>query len=150
MIRKATINDKDVLNNLITVFVKYEADNFDENNHNDFKFLSYIDKRIDNSEYMVYVDEEDNKIVGFILASFMRNNVIKKTDEVKIDILYVDEEYRCKGIGTNLVNKVVDNCKSLGVKFLRIDNFVKNKEANDLYEKLGFSPLVVERRKKLD
>lgn len=150
MIRKATMEDKGILNMLVTEFVKYEADNYDENNHNDIIMHSYVDRRIDNNDYMVYVDEEDNKIVGFIIAEFLRGNLVKKTDEVKIAVLFVNKNYRCKGIGTNLINTVVDKCKSYGVKYLRIDNFAKNKEANDLYEELGFDTLVVERRKKLD
>lgn len=150
MIRKATINDKDILNKLVTEFVKYEADNFDENNRNDFILTSYVDRRIDNEDFMVYVAEEDNKIVGFTIAEYLKGNIIKKTVEVKIVILFVDKDYRCKGIGTSLVNKIVNDCKKNGVKYLRIDNFIKNEEANDLYEKLGFNILVVERRKKLD
>jgi len=150
MIRKAVLEDKDILNNMITDFVKYEADNYDDNNRNDIKFSNYIDRRIDNDDYLVYVDEEDNEIVGFIIAEFLRNNLVKKTDEVKISILYVLDDYRCKGIGTSLINKVVDECKLLNVNYLRMDNFIKNEEANDLYEKLGFNILVVERRKKLD
>ncbi|MBR6133324.1 MAG: GNAT family N-acetyltransferase [Bacilli bacterium] len=150
MIRKATINDKDILNKLVTEFVKYEADNFDENNRNDFILTSYVDRRIDNEDFMVYVAEEDNKIVGFTIAEYLKGNIVKKTVEVKIDIVSVNKDYRCKGIGTSLVNQIVNDCKKNGVKYLRMDNFVNNKEANDLYEKLGFDILVVERRKKLD
>ena len=150
MIRKATMDDKDTLNRLVSEFVKYEADNFDENNRNDFILTSYVDRRIDNEDYMVYVAEEDNKIVGFTIAEYLRGNIVKKTVEVKVAILFVDKNYRCKGIGTSLVNQIVNDCKKNGVKYLRIDNFVNNKEANDLYEKLGFDILVVERRKKLD
>ena len=150
MIRKATMDDKDTLNRLVSEFVKYEADNFDENNRNDFILTSYVDRRIDNENFMVYVAEEDNKIVGFTIAEYLRGNIVKKTVEVKVAILFVDKNYRCKGIGTSLVNQIVNDCKKNGVKYLRMDNFVNNKEANDLYEKLGFDILVVERRKKLD
>ena len=150
MIRKATMDDKDTLNRLVSEFVKYEADNFDENNRNDFILTSYVDRRIDNENFMVYVAEEDNKIVGFTIAEYLRGNIVKKTVEVKVAILFVDKNYRCKGIGTSLVNQIVNDCKKNGVKYLRMDNFVNNKEANDLYEKLGFGILVVERRKKLD
>jgi GNAT superfamily N-acetyltransferase len=150
MIRKATMDDKDILNKLVSEFVKYEADSFDENNRNDFILTSYVDRRIDSEDFMVYVAEEDNKIVGFTIAEYLKGNIIKKTVEVKIVILFVDKDYRCKGIGTSLVNQIVNDCKKNGVKYLRIDNFIKNEEANDLYEKLGFNILVVERRKKLD
>ena len=79
MIRKATISDKDILNRFVSEFIKYEADNFDENNRNDFILTSYVDRRIDNEDFMVYVAEEDNKIVGFTIAEYLRGNIIKKT-----------------------------------------------------------------------
>ena len=150
MIRKAIDSDKDLLNKLVTNFVKNEAINFDENNRDDIILSSYVDRRINSDNYMIYIDEEDNKVVGFVIAEFLRDNIIKKTDELKISILYVDKDYRCKGIGTSLINEVINNCKKLGVKYIRIDNFYKNEEANRLYGELGFNILVVERRKKLD
>ena len=149
MIRKASIEDVDILNDFFTDIIKYEADMYDENNKNSLIIKNYFQNKVINNDYIIYVSEEDNKVVGFISGMFLRGNLVKKTDEVKIDVLYVLDSYRNRGIGSKLIETSINNCKNRKVQYVRIDNFVANEDASRLYEKYGFSPLVIERRKKI-
>jgi len=149
MIREANKDDIKILDEYVTNFVRDEAIMYEENNKSDLIISGYSERRLNDKDVIIFVDVEDDKIVGFINGSFMRGNSVKKTDEVKIDMLYVIEEYRNKGIGSKLIDAFVNSCKDRGVKYLRIDNFIANEGASRLYERLGFTPHILERRKKL-
>lgn len=69
----------------------------------------------------------DSKIVGCLLVE-------KHLDGVLLDEIYLDEEYRNKGIGTSIIKKILeDNI----ITYLWV--YKNNKEAFRLYEKLGFT-----------
>lgn len=148
MVRKAKKEDVKTINKLITYFIRDEANDYDENNRNDLIVMGYAEKRVDTEDNIIYVYEDKDEIVGFVSGSFQRGNTVKKTDEVKIEMLYVLDDYRNKGIGTKLIDAFVNECKEKNVSYVRIDNFLKN-PAGNLYERLGFNPLVIERRKKI-
>lgn len=53
-----------------------------------------------------------------------------------IDILWVDESYRSKGIGSQLMNKVQTVAKEKGCSLIHLDTF--DFQAKDFYLKNGF------------
>ncbi|BCZ47280.1 acetyltransferase [Clostridium gelidum] len=74
----------------------------------------------------IYIFEENNVIKGFI-------GVI---EENYIAGLFVKKEYQGKGIG----QKLIDYCKSKYL-LLKLDVFIKNKNAVNFYYKNGFKVL---------
>ena len=148
-VRKASINDINVLNKMLTDFIRYEAINFDENNRTDLVTTNFFDKRLADANSIVLVYLDDEKIVGCIIGSFIRGNIIKKTDEFQIETVYVIEGYRGRKIGTKLINTLVSEVKDKGAKYILISNYAANNRAGNLYQKLGFLPHIVKRRKKI-
>ena len=69
----------------------------------------------------------DSKIVGCLLVE-------KHLDGVLLDEIYLDEEYRNKGIGTSIIKNIIKNNTII---YLWV--YKNNKEAFRLYEKLGFT-----------
>lgn len=69
----------------------------------------------------------DNKIVGCILLK--NNNNSKLLDEI-----YLEEEYRNKGIGTEIIKDILNNND---VVYLWV--YKENEKAISLYKKLGFN-----------
>ena len=69
----------------------------------------------------------DNKIVGCILLK--NNNNSKLLDEI-----YLEEEYRNKGIGTEIIKDILNNND---VVYLWV--YKENEKALSLYKKLGFN-----------
>lgn len=69
----------------------------------------------------------DNKIVGCILLT--NNDSGKLLDEI-----YLEEEYRNKGIGTKIIMDILDNND---VVYLWV--YKENEKAISLYKKLGFN-----------
>lgn len=74
----------------------------------------------------IYIFEENNVIKGFI--GITEGNYIAG--------LFVKKEYQGKGIGKNLIDYC--KCKYL---FLKLDVFMKNKNAVNFYNKNGFKVL---------
>ena len=69
----------------------------------------------------------DNKIVGCIL--------LKNNDNSKLlDEIYLEEEYRNKGIGTKIIMDILNNND---VVYLWVNK--ENEKAISLYKKLGFN-----------
>ena len=73
-----------------------------------------------------YVYELDDEIVGFYIAS-------KVLDLVEIFTIAVDEDYRKRGIGKELLSHLIEKSKESGLEVS-----VKNFKAIGLYEKFGF------------
>ena len=68
----------------------------------------------------------DNKIIGCLL-------VTNKDDGKLLDELYIEEEYRNKGIGTNIIKDILNNND---IVYLWV--YKDNERAISLYKKLGF------------
>lgn len=69
----------------------------------------------------------DNKIVGCLLLT-------NKDDGKLLDEIYLEEEYRNKGIGTEIVKDILNNND---IVYLWV--YKENKKAISLYKKIGFN-----------
>ena len=69
----------------------------------------------------------DNKIVGCLLLT-------NKDDGKLLDEIYLEEEYRNKGIGTKIIMDILNNND---VVYLWV--YKENEKAISLYKKLGFN-----------
>ncbi|MGB0880466.1 MAG: GNAT family N-acetyltransferase [Polaribacter sp.] len=63
-------------------------------------------------------------------------NTRKKT--LYIDQITVNKEFRKQEIGKMLMNEALDLAKKLKVAEIRLDNWIKNEEANGFFKSLGF------------
>lgn len=68
----------------------------------------------------------NNKIIGCLL-------VYPKDDGILLDEIYLEEEYRNNGIGTNIIEKII---KDNNIIYLWV--YKANKKAINLYKKLDF------------
>ncbi len=122
MIRKHTNND---LESILTIWLN--ASNLAHPFLNDafVKEVAHAMRHIyiPNSETWVY--EENNTVLGFI---GMQGN--------EIGGLFVDPEYHSKGIGSNLVNYILNMHDTLEVEV-----FKNNSIGNAFYKKYGFKQI---------
>lgn len=68
----------------------------------------------------------DNEIVGCVL-------VVNKDDGVMLDEIYIESDFRNKGIGTKIIKEILQENK---VVYLWV--YKENEKAISLYKKLGF------------
>ncbi len=76
--------------------------------------------------------KQDNQIIGFIIFSPIN-------PEAHILSISVKKEMQSKGIGTLLLNSMLDQCKVMNYKKIFLEVRASNIQAINFYEKLGFS-----------
>jgi GNAT superfamily N-acetyltransferase len=128
-VREAKEKDYEELMILFNDFVgedRYSKHDFDS-------FLKVL--KIKNN--FVYVAEDSDKLIGF--AAFSVRLVIRYPKPIaELDELYVMPEYRRKGVGKMLMNKVVTQAKKSGCYRLYIGSHYKHKAAHKFYESMAF------------
>lgn len=117
MIRKANIKDKEDiirLGNLV--------------NHN-FSSVYDMDEYFSNDYNVIYLDIENGKIVGMIMAIILY-------ESCEILNVVVEDNFRRKGIASNLMDTLISEFpESIEILTLEVD--VNNKNAIKLYQKFG-------------
>ncbi len=125
MIREALIDDIDKI---------YELGNLLNTDFSKTYDLSFY---IESDNYLVLVND-DNKINAFLI-------VLKGIDSLDIEVIYVQEDSRRKGIATNLLFFLINNYAT-DKKAIFLEVAVNNNKAIALYKKMEFE--IVNVRKK--
>ena len=87
---------------------------------------------------------EFNKRGVRVVAILFRNKIIG-IDEAQINYFAINQKYRRKGFGSNLMSYVINQCKKLSIKKLILEVSDKNSIAEAFYSKFNF--LTVGKRK---
>jgi len=128
-IRKAVENDFEQINTLFMEFAEFE--------NLPGKMVNTVEQMIDEQEFFNcwVVETDDNKIIGYVTYFFCYYTWIGKA--MYMDDLYVKPEFRGTGIGTQLINKVIQYAKETGCHKLRWQVSGWNSPAIAFYKKLG-------------
>lgn len=81
-------------------------------------------------EFRNYVIKDKDNIIGGIRICLYLNECMF------ISVLFVEESYRGKGLGSRLLQYVEDRAKSKGIKLVHLDTF--DFQAKDFYSKHGY------------
>jgi len=84
---------------------------------------------------ILLVVEEKDQIIGFVWGNLIVYGFFRYGT---IDELFVKKEFRNKGIGSSLVKAIMKKFKGLKTKVVFVATEKENKEAIELYKKLGF------------
>jgi len=101
---------------------------------NKFILHHFSNSRLNNYEYVIYIQNDLLDIIGFIGIYYIN-------EYLSLNQLCIDNNYRNKGYATNLINFILDLYKEIPI-ILYID---KNKENTDnlynFYSKKGFKEI---------
>lgn len=109
----------------------------------------YFNLLTTHQEYIVYVAEEENLLVGFVIGEIHAYNksetlYYQGTKRAEAWDLFTNMKYRGKGIGSALLKALETECKQRGCQHIILNNVdSENKKAQELYVDLGYSPWVV-------
>ncbi len=157
-IKKAKLED---LNQIIELWEKYEE--FEEK-FVDLKKQDYVRKRKEAEKNMkenfkrcikgnkaeIFVAEDNNEIIGFILISKSKGDDIHDFDFYgEMNYAYIKPEFRGKGIASNFFKKTKKWFKKNNLKYVKLDVNIKNMKARRIYEKWGFEDYEIGMWKKL-
>jgi GNAT superfamily N-acetyltransferase len=101
--------------------------------------LQNINAVINSNDHNAFVALYENKIVGWIGAE--HSIMIEVLPQCEITGLVIDENYRGKGVGKKLIEKVKLWAKEKGIDKLSLRCNVKRIQTHLFYEHMGFTAL---------
>ena len=130
IIKVNNINDCNICDEFLTLLIQDER-KYDNTIDENFVVSNYFINMI-NGQNILLLYKKENKPIGYIFAK-------KIDDKYLIDGLYVDVNFRNKGIATKLIKEIIREIYLLGDYEIFINVLKKNKVAVNLYNKLGFN-----------
>ncbi len=97
-----------------------------------------------NSEFFFVAQHDDGRIVGFITGYERKGvpeNVLRTWNAARvgyIDLMAVEASFRRMGVGTDLLNTLLENFSRVGIDLVLLDVPVEQEAAVRLYKKEGF------------
>ena len=134
--------DADRCDELLTKLIHDERqynDTIDDN----YIVTNHFNKMLDDENIIILAYYINKIIVGYILIRRTSNNTCL------LDGLYVEKEYRNKGIGNSLLKDAISRIKNMNVKYVDINVMYNNIIAKHIYEKLGFVGYEIKMRKSI-
>ena len=134
--------DADRCDELLTKLIQDERqynDTIDDN----YIVTNHFNKMLDDENIIILAYYINKIIVGYILIRRTSNNTCL------LDGLYVEKEYRNKGIGKSLLTEAISRIKNMNVKYEDINVMYNNIIAKHIYEKLGFVGYEIKMRKSI-
>ena len=133
-VRKATIED---LNLVVELFDRYRV--FYEKESDKEKVERFISERLKIDDSQIFVAETDNRnLVGFVQLYPVFSST-KMQRLWLLNDLFVNKEYRGKGISKQLIEISKSLCKQTNACGLILETAKTNVIGNELYPKEGFS-----------
>ncbi|MEH1798310.1 GNAT family N-acetyltransferase [Nostoc sp.] len=145
IIRKLTKYDAEDYRQIRLEALSKNPDSFGTTDHEEaIKTIEQFRDRIPvNNNNFILGYFEDKKLIGIV--AFHQESRIKLRHKAYINSMYVQQEYRGKGIGKLLLNELIEEAKSINeVEILLIDIVKNNFLAKQLYLSLGFQVYGIE------
>ena len=137
IIRKAIDEDVEILNNYLTLLIKDEKQ-YDSGIDDDFEVTNMYDDYINDDSKLLIVATEDDNVVGYLYGIIKQADPTYKFITAKLEALYVDSNYRNKGIATSLIKYFKKWALEKDAHKLEVNVWSNNLKAKGLYEKAGF------------
>ncbi len=127
-----------------TYFTRYAAKHIQEINAEiDIKksyedYINLINGSTDDTWKILLAVSSQHKIIGFIIGSIDKDEYLVKSTIGKFEDWFVEEEYRGKGIGIMLYNKLENWFRKKGCQQVMSDTWEGNELSIKAHKKLGF------------
>lgn len=142
-IRKASVQDLEIIQKMNNNLCKKEHADFDSTVNPVFATtqggLSYFKEILESENSIAFLAEDEGSPIGYIAASIQQVGSFRTIPNMcEVDNMWVDEEYRSKGMGKQLMNKVESWAFDKGVKRMRVIASFDNRKGIDFYKREGF------------
>lgn len=140
LIRRATLEDLEVIQNLNNELFKLEKENYDPTLIEDWPLSNegknYFEDLILNNYVIVALIGE--KIIGYLAGTINEKGSYEEVQYGEINNMLIDDDYRGYGIGRKLIDSFKNYCKKNDIYSLKVVASAKNTNAINFYKKQGF------------
>jgi ribosomal protein S18 acetylase RimI-like enzyme len=136
-IRKANQDDASRLDELLTKLIQDERQ-YDVNINPDFVVNKFYFYQLGLPNHVSFVAVDNGRIVGYVYGFINGTPPIVLHSVVKLDALFIEEEYRNKGIGKALVNEFKKWAFDASARYVELSVLIDNEYGKKLYKDCGF------------
>jgi GNAT superfamily N-acetyltransferase len=138
VIRRARMKDIDRIIELVSELGRPEPRNEEEIKH----FAKLIQDYISEKDKMILVAEIDSKVVGLISLVFLPR-LNRSKPEAWIPDFIIDQDYRNKGIGKELLKKCIVIARKEKCWRIRLETGLSRKHAQRFYKMMQMKPFAL-------
>jgi diamine N-acetyltransferase len=132
--RSATISDLNVLVQFVREYYEFDHHNFDEG-----LIRSLLTEIIqDDSCGYIWLIEMAEEAIGYVFLAIGSYSLEYGGRDAFIDEIYLRENHRGQGIGSQTIEFLKATCATLGVKALHLEVERQNTNAQGFYRRVGF------------
>ena len=111
----------------------------------DAQFQRWLCAASEDPRALIFVAEEDDRVIGFLAAVIETDVPIYACDEYAVVFaLWVEPAQRRRGAGTALLELAAREYAAMGIRQIRIRTAIANTPARALLERAGFSSATVD------
>lgn len=141
IIRKAKVTDFEAIVVLAKQLWETEKpfdSNLTDNYYESTEGRESLLKDIKSRKRFFMIAEIDSKVVGFVDGNIIKNDGVYREDVAYLNRIAVLNDYRGLGIGARLIDEFKLVVKENNCGAIKINAFMSNKPAVNLYKKKGF------------
>ena len=112
-------------------------------------FRDYLREQLENERAAVFVALLDNAVVGYIFGQILRRPTLDETECGYVGDLCITEEYRQRGIGTELYERLQKWFVDKEITVLEVQVIRSNLIGDAFWSSLGFNDFVYTKRVEL-
>ena len=140
LIRRATINDLQVIQKLNNSLFELEKENYDSTIVRGWPLSidgkNYFEDLIKNNYVILAV--LDDLIIGYLAGTINEKGSYEEIQYGEINNMFINDNYRGYGIGKKLVDSFKTYCKDNNIFNLKVTASFKNKNAIEFYRRNDF------------
>ncbi len=150
IVRAARIEEIKKLLQFEQLIIEYERP-FVENMKTEYFNYYSLEELINSDDAEVLVAELAGQLIGSGYAKIKKSiNYMTNEFHAFLGYMYVDPNYRWKGVNQKIVNQLIRWSNHKGMDEVRLTVFAKNDSAIKAYDKAGFDQQVIEMRMNIE
>ncbi|MBE9197965.1 MULTISPECIES: GNAT family N-acetyltransferase [unclassified Nodularia (in: cyanobacteria)] len=123
----------------------WDAAKYGLRSHPEQYYEKWLTRLLHKERSVFLVAEDEDKLVAFLVATVEPEISIYSLQEFAfIHDLWVEPEYRRKGIAPQIIKLTVERFQQMGVKQIRLDTVAANDSARELFKSCGFRVSTIE------
>ena len=143
LIRTATIDDipavLPMLAKTCALHETWDAAKYGLRSHPEQYYEKWLTRLLHKERSVFLVAEDEEKLVAFLAATVEPEISIYSLQEFAfIHDIWVEPEYRRKGIAPQIIKLSVERFQEMGIKQIRLDTVAANESARQLFKSCGF------------